>query len=80
MTDSAALAQEPAVREPVAKFDDSRVQTVYEVLCDTDDRPPKGSNQHWEGWVAQRIVDKLFPQPATNELPYWRSQDRSDHE
>ena len=57
----------PTVEESFTPFDDPRVQVVYDVLCDTDDRPPKGSELHWEGWVAQRVVDRLFAKRLTNE-------------
>ena len=52
-----------AAQEPVAQFEDPKVQTVYNVLC-AEDAPPEG--QHWEGWVARKIVDALYaaPQPA----------------
>jgi hypothetical protein len=42
--------------KPIAQFDDPRVQTVYEILC-ADEAPPKG--EHWEGFIARRIVDAL---------------------
>jgi hypothetical protein len=68
----AMLAAAPAAPaqsgEPVAKFDDPLVQSIYEVLCGNDD-PPMG--EHWEGWVSRRIVDALelfaAPQPAQTE-------------
>lgn len=41
---------------PESKFDDPRVQVVYEILC-ADEAPPKG--EHWEGFIARRIVDAL---------------------
>ena len=41
---------------PISQFDDPRVQTVYEILC-ADAAPPKG--EHWEGFIARRIVDAL---------------------
>lgn len=40
-------------------WDDARVQTVYRLLCD-DTQPPE--NEHWEGFVARRIVAALFPE------------------
>lgn len=64
------LAQEPAqpaVQEPATPFDDPRVQAVYEILADTDDFPPKDSQEHWEGWRARRIVDRLFAKRLTNK-------------
>ena len=50
------LRQALAQPEPVAKFDDPKVQLVYEILC-SDEAPPKG--EHWEGFMARRIVDAL---------------------
>ncbi len=47
--------------EPVTPWTDARVQQVYELLCDDADVPT--GNQHWEGWVARRIVDALCLQP-----------------
>lgn len=41
---------------PESKFDEPRVQIVYEILC-ADEAPPKG--EHWEGFIARRIVDAL---------------------
>ena len=51
----------PAQPEPAAQWDDPRVQRVYELLC-SDEAPPK--EQHWEGWLARRIVDALAASPA----------------
>ncbi len=47
-------------------FDHPCVQLVYETLCQ-DHCPPKG--EHWEGFVAQKIVEALAAmQPSkTNE-------------
>ena len=50
--------------EAIAKFDDPQVQVVYEILCNDED-PPKG--EHWEGFIARRIVDALA-QPEQEEL------------
>lgn len=41
----------------MVNFEDPRVQLVYSILCNYDD-PPEG--EHWEGWVARKIVDVLF--------------------
>ena len=35
---------------------DPDVQAVYKILCD-DETPPDG--EHWEGFIARRIVAKL---------------------
>ena len=66
--DGACVSTDPRcmhqpAQEPVAQFEDPKVQTVYNVLC-AEDAPPEG--QHWEGWVARKIVDALYaaPQPA----------------
>ena len=40
-----------------AEWDDPDVQIVYELLCDTADAPPEG--EHYEGWMAIRIVAAL---------------------
>ena len=52
----AALAMQMPAVEPVAKFDDPRVQAVYEILCSYA-RPP--ADEHWEGFTARRIVDTM---------------------
>jgi hypothetical protein len=38
----------------VAEWNDSRVQMVYHILCDTENPAPDG--EHWEGWLARRIL------------------------
>jgi hypothetical protein len=46
-------------------FSDPDVQRVYDFLC-ADAAPPAG--EHWEGWVARRVVASLraaAPQPET---------------
>lgn len=43
--------------KPHVKWEDQRVQQVYEVLC-RNDAPPPGD--HWEGFQARLIVDALF--------------------
>lgn len=46
---------------PVTKFNDPRVPIVYDTLADDDDWPPSGLPQeHLEGWISRRIVDRLF--------------------
>ena len=47
-------------------FDDPKVQAVYEILCN-DEAPPKG--EHWEGFMARRIVDALA-QPEKEPVAY----------
>lgn len=55
-------AQQPApAASPthgVADWEDSRVQIVYDLLC--DDKTPPNPQEHWEGWLARRIVGALF--------------------
>lgn len=58
------LAAPAAQGEPLARWEDAQVQTVYRVLC-ADEAPAKG--EHWEGWCARRIVDALAAQPASRE-------------
>lgn len=55
---------------PVSSFEDQRVQAVYELLVDDMAPPPE---EHWEGFVARRIVDKLFN-------PVSPASDRADFE
>lgn len=57
-----AQAAPAAVAEPSTPFTDPRVQIVYALLADSEAMPPDG--QHWEGWVARRIVDALAAAPA----------------
>lgn len=56
-------ADAPSEREA---FEDSRVQAVYDLLCD-ETPPPKG--EHWEGFAARRIVAALATQPTQAEAP-----------
>lgn len=49
-----------ATPEPLTSFDDPRAQIVYDLLCSDEAPPPE---QHWEGWVARRIVDALAATP-----------------
>lgn len=61
-------AQPVAPSEPTPAFDDPRVQAVYGILCDDADWPPKDEpQQHWEGWIARRIVERLFQEPVVRE-------------
>lgn len=53
--DNRAHAQGPLTTAP-AKWEDPLVQTVYRLLCN-DIEPPEG--EHWEGFVARRIVAAL---------------------
>ncbi|MDF3019319.1 MAG: hypothetical protein K0Q92_622 [Steroidobacteraceae bacterium] len=52
----AAKAALAANGRPKAQFDDPRVRAVYRILCSAE-APP--ADQHWEGWVARRIVDAM---------------------
>jgi Lar family restriction alleviation protein len=45
-------------------FNDDRVKTVYELLCAMD-TPPAG--EHWEGFVARRIVAALALQSVSEQ-------------
>ena len=45
------------IKEPITPFDDPSAQLVYKLLTDDEDVP--AGNQHWEGWIARRIVDVL---------------------
>lgn len=40
-------------------FDDPDVQTVYALLC--GDEAPPNREEHWEGWLARRIVAVIRP-------------------
>jgi len=51
-------------KEPVAQFDDPKVQVVYEILCNA--KPPDG--EHYEGFAARKIIDALTP-PAEKREP-----------
>lgn len=52
--------QPVANQAPAPSFDDPRVQVVYSTICDDADWPPNGApQQHWEGWIARRIVERL---------------------
>lgn len=54
------MSGEMKIPEPTAKWDDPRVQVVYECLCSMEVPPPE---KHWEGWTARRIVDALSASP-----------------
>lgn len=58
--EAASCALREALEQPPVEpnFDDPDVQAVYAILCDTDDQIPEG--WHWEGFMAQRIVDEVF--------------------
>ena len=53
--------------EPVASFDDPRVQAVYKILCSYA-RPP--ADEHWGGFTARRIVDALEAPAAPESAPW----------
>ena len=69
----------------MAQWGDPQVQAVYDILCADD--PAKPADEHWEGWVARRIVDALRtaqPQAAPDLLAALRAmmydEDRDDAE
>jgi hypothetical protein len=51
--------------EPMATWEDERTQIVYRLLC--DGKEPPNLEEHWEGWVARRIVAALIPAAAEGE-------------
>jgi hypothetical protein len=53
--------------EPTAQWGDPRVQAVYECLCSMEVPP---AEQHWEGWTARRIVDRLATLAASSTAPH----------
>lgn len=57
------MAEQPSEREALPKFEDARVQLVYQILC-SDDHPD--GDEHWEGFAARRIVAALS-QPSTEQ-------------
>ncbi len=58
--------------QPKAQFDDPKVQAVYTILCDDADWPPKENpQQHWEGWIARRIVDALLADSVLEGVALW---------
>lgn len=59
--------------QPKAQFDDPKVQAVYTILCDDADWPPKENpQQHWEGWIARRIVDALLADSVLEDAARYR--------
>ena len=58
-----------ATPEPLTSFDDPKVQVVYDLLCSDEAPPPE---QHWEGWVARRIVDALAATPEPVGEPVYQ--------
>ena len=61
-----------ATPEPLTSFDDPRAQIVYDLLCSDEAPPPE---QHWEGWVARRIVDALAATPEpVGEAAAWQER------
>ncbi len=57
--------------EPKVEWADPRVKMVYDLICDDEDTPPVGN--HWEGWLARRIVENLFPVDAEPQVTINRS-------
>ena len=49
----------------LAEWEDPRVQLVYKILC--DDVRPSDDDEHWEGFVARRIVAALSL-PSSGEV------------
>ena len=70
LLDEAVAALEKAEKKPpkpAVAFDNPLVQRVYEVL--TDERnPPDG--EHWEGFVARRIVETLLHSDCKADRQY----------
>ncbi|OZI38994.1 hypothetical protein CEG14_05515 [Bordetella genomosp. 1] len=60
-------ASAPAAVSNLPAFESPAVQAVYELLCD-DQRPPIG--EHWEGFVARRIVQRLSAPVAGEARPF----------
>lgn len=56
------VSQTTAEPLPMATWEDERTQVVYRLLC-SDETPPN-MEEHWEGWVARRIVAALIPGSA----------------
>ena len=57
-SESASQSINPKLTE---NWEDKRIQIVYELLCSLEVPP---ADQHWEGWVAKRIVNSLAAQPV----------------
>jgi hypothetical protein len=60
----AALSKQEAA---TPAFADPQVQLVYQMLC-LDEGPPDKS-EHWEGWIARRIVAALKAAPQEPAEP-----------
>lgn len=61
------MSEQQSEREAMPKFEDARVQLVYQILC-SDDHPD--GDEHWEGFAARRIVSALS-KPSTEQG--WRT-------
>lgn len=77
-TDRAMRAQAAPQADsvPKASFDNPMVQAVYAILCE-DAEPPKG--EHWEGFVARRIVDALSADSVLEDAARYRLVRRGQH-
>jgi hypothetical protein len=42
----------------LAEWENEDVQSVYHLICDVNDAP-KHPEEHWEGWLARRIVARV---------------------
>lgn len=47
----------PDSKTTLPEWEDPRVQLVYDLLC--DGLAPPDPAEHWEGWMARRIVAAL---------------------
>ena len=77
---AAALAARAAqAGDELPPFDDAAVQTVCTLLCSNEG--PIDPAEHWEGWVARRIVAALAARGAQagDELPPPLSDERILH-
>lgn len=52
------MTGEPVAEDGLPPWEDSRVQIVYEMLCDANLRSPN-PEEHWEGWISRNIVRAL---------------------
>ncbi|MBB6580101.1 hypothetical protein HNP33_004232 [Comamonas odontotermitis] len=59
------------ITPPPVEFEDPRVQAVYSILCG-DETPPK--NEHWEGFIARRIVDTISAPTAPQAQPSFQQR------